>query len=100
METVAQSVNGVFCVSGALEIYSADPVRMALLDYLTSTSQPIVDLQAVSACDPAGAQLLLAANAAAAAAGKTLRYQNIAAPVRDIWLRLGLPETLPAPSVP
>ena len=56
--------------AGPLDIYGVETAKTALLAHLASHSALELDLSAVSACDLAGLQLLIAARKGASATGK------------------------------
>jgi anti-sigma B factor antagonist len=81
-------------LAGSLEIFDAESVRQALLDYLAGATAPVIDLGGVTSCDVAGLQLLCAATKTAAHNGRTIRFQNISEVVVATLRRAGLPQDL------
>ncbi len=86
--------SGALCLAGALEIYEAESVRQAFVDWLARGSDLVLDLGEVGSCDTAGAQLLCAARQAAVERGKTVRFERVPTNIRENWLSLGLPEEI------
>lgn len=82
----------VLCPAGALDIYNAETLQQTLAEFISSSVNPGLDLQAVSACDTAGAQLLWSAAKTAGNDGKILQFKNVPPVVREACNRLGLPE--------
>ena len=90
-------------IAGVLRIHSADELRVALEDFIRTTSVPVVDLSGVTQCDTAGLQLLCSAVRTAGGMGKSLGLQAASAAVRDGADALGLrlePLPVAAASVP
>ncbi len=89
------SNDGLAVLSGAMTIAQAsqwlEPLRAAL-----SAGASRLDLDAVSECDSAGVQLLLAARRSAAMQGQVLGEQRASQSVRDCLSRYGLLEQLTA----
>jgi len=82
----------VLCPAEALDIYNAETLQPRLAEFINSRLTPWLDLQGVSACDTAGAQLLWSAAKSAANDGKKLQFKNVPAVVQEACHRLGLPE--------
>ena len=77
---------GQTCLSleGELTIYNASEIKLRLLETLTRSATPEVDLSAVTELDTAGLQLLILAKQEAARLGKTLRYLNHSQAVLEV----------------
>jgi len=71
-------------LEGELSIYRAEEIRQALLAALAADGDVGIDLTDVSEVDTAGVQLLLAARASAATAGKTLRVTAMSPAVEEV----------------
>ena len=78
-------------LDGALDVYTVDAIRQRLLDDLTSHLLGAIDLAAVTACDLAGAQLLIAARLSARARGLDLPVLHPPPSLQETWSKLGLP---------
>jgi anti-anti-sigma factor len=94
---------GALRLTGALGVYQADAVRKALLDFLATGTDLVLDLAQVASCDAAGAQLLWSVRRTAMESGKTIRFERASQPLRNSWNRLGLaadwfPTAEPCPS--
>jgi anti-anti-sigma factor len=78
-------------LDGELTIYRAAELREFLLGELSRTFDPVtIDLSNVTELDSAGVQLLLAADAAARAAGRTVELHGPSEAVRDVFALLNL----------
>jgi anti-anti-sigma regulatory factor len=91
---------GALCLEGALDIYEAEALRLALLEHLAASPELALDLHSVEACDTAAAQLLFSSRLTAGLAGKSFLCLNVPPVVREVWLQLGLPLDLPGFSLP
>jgi anti-anti-sigma regulatory factor len=92
MNTAKIEAEAEFRPVGPLDIYQASTHQPALMEFIQFRADPVLDLNAVSGCDTAGAQLLWAATTTANANGKHLQFKNVPAAVRDSFNRLGLPD--------
>jgi len=71
MQVLQDQCETISELTGALDIHTVDAVRTMLLEYLDQNTSIVVDLSSVRSCDAAGAQLLLALEKSAKAAGKS-----------------------------
>lgn len=78
-------------LEGDLNLYTAERTQAVLSEWLHAETAGRIDLGAVTDCDAAGVQLLLAARATAAARGKAVHFTSIPDPVTVCCRRLGLP---------
>jgi anti-anti-sigma factor len=92
MKFIKRIESGTLCLEGELEIYEAEPLRDVLLEYLNASQDLVLDLEKVTACDMAGAQLLCSTRYSAAQAGKSFRITHVPDVVEQAWSRLGLPQ--------
>lgn len=82
-------------IDGELCIAEAAALRQTLLQALPAPAQALaLDLSAVSACDSAGVQLLLALRRSLAEQGSALHLAKPAEPVRQALAVFGLDELL------
>ncbi|MEQ8660910.1 MAG: STAS domain-containing protein [Gammaproteobacteria bacterium] len=86
MNVTVTPLAGGFALAGELTIYTADPLRDALLSRVVPTQPLTLDLAAVSELDTAGVQVLLVARRLAG----TLAINAAAPPVATVLERLGL----------
>lgn len=91
MDMLIQEDFGQIKLSGSFDIYSAEALRLRLLTSLNASSELVLDLRDVRACDTAAIQILWAARAAAVARGKTPSFLDPSEAVRDLWAALGMP---------
>jgi len=92
MSTVLSTTpDGTLCLSGSLCIYDVEPVCHAMLTHLSGNPELNLDLDALTECDAAGIQLLLAARESAKSLGKrfSVRAAQATAPARAS--ALGIP---------
>ena len=87
----SQGPVAALAIEGELTIYRAAELKDAMLDAVRQHVAPAFDLSAVTEFDSAGLQLLLVARQEAARLGKTLRVQDAAAAVREVFALLGVP---------
>ncbi|MFO1217840.1 MAG: STAS domain-containing protein [Burkholderiaceae bacterium] len=80
-------------IDGDLTIHHAAALHEQLRGWIEQGAEAI-DLSAVGECDSAGVQLLLAARASAAAAGRRVAWSNPSAGVIEALARYGLDERL------
>lgn len=88
--STAQPRPEVLHLDGDLDLYAAERVQAALLASLHG-AEAEVDLAGVTGCDAAGVQLLLSAQATAAARCQRFHFTSIPEPVAACCRRLGLP---------
>lgn len=76
-------------IAGSLDLYSAEPLRDALLQILAQSAFPKLNLAAVESCDLACLQLIGSAVRTAAAQGTPLTLAASAEPVALSCRQLG-----------
>lgn len=77
-------------IDGDLSVYEVESLRQELLAGLEASSACRLDLSAVTQCDTAAVQVLLAAQRSAAGAGKTVTVGAMGTAVRTVFDDLGL----------
>nr|AUN37513.1 hypothetical protein [uncultured bacterium] len=92
LQIIKSESDGTLQLAGALDIYSADALREALLQALRESSTVTLDLGAAESCDLVAVQLLCAAQRSAAAQGKPLVFHAVSTAVTEAATALGLPE--------
>jgi anti-anti-sigma factor len=93
---IAQPENGgPLKIAGALDLYSADALREALLQCVQQEPALTLDLSAVTRCDPVALQLICAAQRSAGTAGKPFAVSAVSPAVTGALTDLGFPNSNP-----
>lgn len=90
--TITQVPGGALQLAGALDIYSADALREALLVPLQARSNLALDLAGVESCDVIALQLLCSARKTAAAQGTEFHIQTTSPAMAEAAAAVGLSE--------
>ncbi|MFA6286489.1 MAG: STAS domain-containing protein [Opitutaceae bacterium] len=89
--------SNTLCFAGDLDIYNVEAAREALLNHFADKPGLELDLAAVSTCDTAGMQLLMAARRSAVELGKSFVIHRPAPAVEKCGELLGLPPETRSP---
>lgn len=90
--TITQARAGTLQLAGALDIYSADALREALLAPLQAKSDLALDLAGVESCDVIALQLLCSARKTAVAQGTAFSIQTTSPAIAEAAAAVGLSE--------
>ena len=88
--TLNQVPGGPLQVAGALDIYSAEALRDALLRPVHSETGLVLDLSGVVSCDVIGLQLLYAARRSCEAYRRPFHVHSVSKPVCEAAAAVGL----------
>jgi len=97
LKITTPSGSNVLCFAGDLDLYNVDAAREALLHHFADRPGLELDLAAVSTCDAAGMQLLMAAGRSAVELGKSFVIHRPAPAVEKCGELLGLPPETRSP---
>ncbi len=92
MEINTQTVNGadVLSISGDFTVYEVNDAHKALLEYVESGSDFILDLGEVGECDTAAVQLLFSLYKTTAEQGKPVLIKSMSETVKAAFERIGM----------